>query len=231
MEKDKILQHLQNVMVPEFVPKKGLKIQVNENEPAPSSTVDEDEIVDLRMKLPVPSSFSKDFALKPCEFEKDDDSNCHVDFVTAAANLRAMNYNINPADRHKVKGIAGKIIPAIATTTSLVSGLVCLELFKLISGKDNLESFKNGFVNLALPFFAFSEPLPALKVKYAEHEWSLWDRFEINQDVTLKELLEYFSKSHKLEVTMVSYDKSILFAFFLSKDKIAERLNMKYSCL
>lgn len=40
--------------------------------------------------------------LIPIDFEKDDDSNHHMEFITAASNLRADNYQIAPADVMKV---------------------------------------------------------------------------------------------------------------------------------
>lgn len=53
----------------------------------------------------------KIFKLRPIDFEKDDDSNHHIDFIAATANLRARMYSIPEVERLKIKAIAGRIMP------------------------------------------------------------------------------------------------------------------------
>lgn len=89
-----------------------------------------------------------------------------------------------------------------------------------------MTKFKNGFCNLALPFVAFSEPLPPAKLKYYDKEWTLWDRFEVRGELTLQEFLDYFEKEERLKITMLSQGVSMLYSFFMPKAKCAERLNL-----
>jgi len=229
-DRQKIKEMAAAVKVAEFVPKSGVKIAVTEAdaEAANNASVDPEDVEGLQAAIPALTDL-KGLHITPLEFEKDDDSNLHMDFIVAASNLRAGNYSIEPADRHKSKLIAGKIIPAIATTTALVSGLVTLELLKLVQGHKTLEAFKNGFVNLALPFFGFSEPISAPKNKYYETEWSLWDRFEVDGEMTLAEFLKYFEEKHKLEITMLSQGVSMLYSFFMQPSKRKERLEQPMS--
>jgi len=121
---------LDNLIIPEFTPRTGVRIQISDTdtESAPIMSVEQDELAQLADSLPPPSSLAG-YRLTSIEFEKDFD--LHVELVTSASNLRARNYGIQSADKHKTKFVAGKIVPAIATTTSLVTGLVCLELYKV----------------------------------------------------------------------------------------------------
>ncbi|KAF2709122.1 ubiquitin-activating enzyme E1, partial [Pleomassaria siparia CBS 279.74] len=238
VSKDHYLEVLNDMIVPDFQPDPAVKIQASDAEPDPNAASgpvdDNDALNKIIDSLPAPKSLAG-YKLEPVEFEKDDDTNHHIDFITAASNLRAENYKIEPADRHQTKFIAGKIIPAIATTTSLVTGLVNLELYKILDGKTDIEQYKNGFVNLALPFFGFSEPIASPKGKYIGHNSEefaidkLWDRFEL-EDVTLQEFIDHFEKKG-LTVQMVSSGVSLLYASFYPKAKLKDRLVLSMSKL
>jgi hypothetical protein len=73
---------------------------------------------------------SKKNKVKVVDFEKDDDTNHHIDWIAACSNLRARNYKIDEGTRHKIKMIAGKIIPAIATATAMIVGMCGMEFLK-----------------------------------------------------------------------------------------------------
>lgn len=171
-----------------------------------------------KLKLAVPIS-----SLKPHDFEKDDDTNHHVDFVTCTSNMRASNYHIPLVDRHKTKGIAGRIIPAIATTTSLVAGLVSLELCKIVAKHTNLEKYRNAFVNLGLSMYAFSEPVPPAKLSHNGKEYTEWDHVDVKGDMKMMDFRQELETQFKTEVDSVMYGRMQLYSSFISPESRAER--------
>lgn len=220
-------QVLNRIDVPEFSPRSDVKIQINDDDPDPNSENRGDsDLSVLAGSLPDPSQMAG-YKLEPVEFEKDDDTNHHIEFITACSNCRAENYFIEPVDRQKTKFIAGRIIPAIATTTGLVTGLVNIELYKIADAKTNVEKYKNGFSNLALPFFGFSEPIHSPKGEYNGKSYDrIWDRFDIYGDIKLSDLIKHFQENEALDITMLSYGVSLLYASFFPPKKLKERLNL-----
>lgn len=229
-DRQSVKECVTNVLVPTFTPRSGVKIAVTEAE-AEAMNHDDDDCGDkadqLLAEINRETKDLQSINIQVADFEKDDDSNFHIDFITACSNMRASSYRIPPNNKYKTKLIAGKIIPAIATTTAVVAGLVSIEMYKIMSGLAEVERYKNAFLNLALPFFAFSEPILAPKNKYYEVEWTLWDRFDIQGDITLQELLDLFEKEHGLEISMLSQGVCMLYAFFMPPNKKKERGAMR----
>lgn len=138
-------------------------------------------------------AFSK---LNKINFEKDDTN--HIDFVATIAKLRSKNYAINCLDKLETKKIAGNIIPALATTTSLVSGLACIELCKIIYSKlhqnyTGLDKYRTGSFNIGIQMFSFAEPLDVKTIYIDSKPHNIWTDYEISQDTKLIDIINKFN--------------------------------------
>lgn len=250
---DAIKGMVDKVEVPAYVPKKiVVKLPEEEKEeqanpqPAQAEPMGEDDekiIEQLSMDLDALSSTCKKEDFQPADFEKDDDTNHHIDFINATSNLRATNYEIKNCDRQKTKMIAGKIIPAIATTTAMITGAVTAEIYKFVQGGDHtkIESVKNGFINLALPLFLFSEPTEVNKIKSKDYDpismsavksipegYTIYDKTHVNKgSLTLKQLFDHLEETYGIEVTLLASGQFALYNAYLPNNKHAPRLEMK----
>eukprot|EP00522_Entomoneis_paludosa_P005715 CAMPEP_0172455644 /NCGR_PEP_ID=MMETSP1065-20121228/12171_1 /TAXON_ID=265537 /ORGANISM="Amphiprora paludosa, Strain CCMP125" /LENGTH=1266 /DNA_ID=CAMNT_0013208113 /DNA_START=42 /DNA_END=3842 /DNA_ORIENTATION=- len=201
----------------------------------------QERVVQALSKIPMDRIRSKQSTnLHMADFEKDDESNGHVAFITAASNLRAISYGIPPVDAMETRRVAGKIIPAMITTTAFVSALSCLELVKVVQ-KAPLQSHRNAFINLALPFYAFTAPLPAETTPGLNgKEYTLWDQLSISESMkasekgrmTVKALLKRIRKLaaadteedgsdvniDSIEVASLSLGPYLLYANFLHEE-------------
>jgi len=147
--------------------------------------------------------------LNPAEFEKDNDANHHIDWITATTNLRCWNYHIKETTRQKCRMIAGKIIPAIATTTATITGFIGVELYKYVMGAA-LEQYRAASINLASNIFCV-ENLPDpihrkdgfdvamnCEIKAIPPKHTIWDEVLIQGDekMTLQQFLDLFTEKH-----------------------------------
>lgn len=112
------------------------------------------------------------------------------------ANCRSLNYKLDPMDWINVKLKAGRIVPALATTTASIAGLQTLELVKVVKNLKK-DQFRNIFLNLAVPFMQAGEPGDVIKEKLLEGlEVSLWDRWDVYQDGTLAQMISQVEAKH-----------------------------------
>ena len=166
--------------------------------------------------------FNKMKPLTSVEFEKDDDSNFQIDIIYAMSALRCRNYKLEIMDWMTVKIKAGRIIPALATTTSSIAALQTLELVK-IAKNSPIEEYRNSFLNLAIPLLQSSEPGACVKNTLREGlSTTLWDRWEItlpSDQCTIKNLFEILKTKYLLFPRDIFKGKKPVYSYEAYKNK------------
>lgn len=158
------------------------------------------ELKGLAAQLPKTKE-GKILCCMPEEFEKDEDANFHIDVIYSMANCRSSNYKLELMEWITVKLKAGRIIPALATTTASIAGLQTIELVKLLKNC-KLEDMKNAFMSLAAPFLSLAEPGAPAKTKLTEKvQVTVWDRWDLkmSRNDTIRALFEQIEKNYELQ--------------------------------
>lgn len=226
-----VLSVLNNVIIPPFEPKEGVEIDTgNETNfsiggagSREKSTCDymhgffdKDEYNDLINSLPRRKELV-DIRLLPVPLDLDND--LHLNVVTTCSNLRALNYDIPTQHLQESKSICSPIMPAISTTTALIGGLICLEIYKVCGTpqqKLRIKDLKNTFVNQALPLMTMSEPVRpptrTIQMQGKQRDVTDWDLIDLClQNATLKQMLKHFQKHLAFVVNVISSDDAIIY--------------------
>lgn len=150
--------------------------------------------------------------INPQNLEKDDDSNYHIMFINATSNMRALNYSIPNSTFYETKGIAGKIVPALSTTTSMVTSLIVMEMIKYVDDPLRpITDYSSSYINLSSNLFVTSEPFPAQQKKLNDFTYTLWDRFESQGDIRLDQFIQFWDDKFKTTISTVLNGEKILY--------------------
>lgn len=166
----------------------------------------------------------------PIEFEKDNEDLQHVKWISCVANTRNFQYSIDQIDEYETRKIAGKIIPAMVTTTSVVSAHQIIEMIKIIKlykenkylkkeNEKDIEIYKNRFINMNLNYHVGNEVTPCDKYYYIKEEinnknskentnyLTLWSKFKLETNRTediVKQINEKTNKYLNLNLNLYS---------------------------
>lgn len=245
------MDRLKTFKMPEWKPS-GEKIELDEDkkdgqedkeDEVEEDTKENDEDTQLLEALRAELSkidTSKMTRFMPAEFEKDDDDNHHIDLITSGTNLRAWNYHLKESTRVHCRLTAGRILPALATTTACITGFVQLELYKHIKGVD-LDSYRAATINLATNVYC-CENLPDpvktttgldqatyMQVVAIPEGFTTWDTVELKApNATLKEFMEAFTKQHHgAHIDMLCVGKATIYNEAIDVGTSDEDLNKK----
>ena len=173
--------------------------------------------------------FSKIEKCKPEIFEKDDDTNSHVSFIHSISNLRARVYKIPECDYLTTKSISGKIIPAIASTTAAITGIVALQIYTLMQTTD-IKFFKCALFNLGTCIYDLSFPEEVNYIENIEfksissinnsilNKFNIWEQIEVYGSLNCKQFVDEFKQKYNINIDFINSNSNCICQIFMMED-------------
>lgn len=151
----------------------------------------------------------------PLTYDKDNDA--HLNIMTDITNTRAMSYTIAPGSHLDIKLASGKVIPALSTTTSIISGFVVLDILKYIKGIPKYTEININIANNIYNIYSAFKPQITynnmfhrdynLNVKTYNDYFSTWDKIIISQKedmvLTSNELYVFLEQNYKIRASVI----------------------------
>jgi ubiquitin-activating enzyme E1 len=140
-----------NNNINEYIKKYCKKIEIKPKEVRPFENKEfyEGKIKKIKKEIEKYLSENKnEINYSPIQYDKDTTDVNIINYISYTSNLRAKNYNIENLVKIKIKIIAGKIMPALITSTSSIAGLLALQLY-VLSQNSNCKTFRTGIMDLS----------------------------------------------------------------------------------
>ena len=112
----------------------------------------------------------------------------------------------------------------MATTTTIVSGLVAIELYKIINSSEyKIEDFKNTFIGLGVCFIGSSEPVISKSNKVGNLDINLWTKLKYN-NMSIQNLINNLKKNYNLIVDLILDGNRSIYTSYEDNNKMNEIL-------
>ncbi len=159
--------------------------------------------------------------LQSIKYDKDD--NTMLKLFHEFSTIRAKLYTIDVGDIIQTQLISGKIIPALSSTTTVISGFVMLDIIKYLLDKKYTDTNINLATNQCLVFDSnkpketydgLLHPAYGIKVKTIPDTFNTWNKIEINKiedDCHTLDALLCILNDNNIIPTSITVETSIIY--------------------
>ncbi len=176
------------------------------------------DIFNLRKKI-----INKIHGLDLTMMEYDKDDLLMSQLMMDLTNIRADIYNINKIDLIDTQLISGKIIPALCSTTTVISGFVMMDIFKYLCNKKNTDTNINLGTNQYIIFDSNKPKVTydgmfhnayGFKISTIPESFTSWNNININAKTddcyTVDSLINILA-DYKIKPIMITYNNTIIY--------------------